>query len=83
MNKIELSDAGATNLVCAIVEVAVRDWRHSRKKLKKNPGSLDADRCVKECERFFRSRYFENLTGMNGKEFLARLKGQEERRCGK
>ncbi len=76
---MEMDNRGALNLVCAIVKTAVRDWKSARRRLKRKPGNMDAERVVKDCERFFRSKHFENLTGMDGKEFLKRLKAQEER----
>lgn len=78
MNVNTLDDTGVQNLVCGIVKLDVDDWRRARRRLKKRPNSLEAEGMVKDCERFFRSEYFENLTGMDGREFLEQLKKHEK-----
>lgn len=76
---MEMDSKGAVNLVCAIVRTAVRDWKSAKRRLKRNPGNLNAEGVVIDCECFFRSAFFENLTGMDGREFQRRLNKQEER----
>lgn len=69
-----LDDKGVDNLVVAIVRQAVQDWRAATHRLKRHPDDLDADNIRKDCERFFRSEWFFDLTGIDGKKFLSQLK---------
>ena len=73
---MQLNDNGVNNLVCGIVKKAVDDWMNAKKRLGKNPHNATAQGIVIDCERFFLSEYFYNLTGMDGEEFLKRLKFQ-------
>ena len=73
---MQLDDNGVNNLVCAIVKKAVDDWKQAKKKLAKNPKNTSAHGIVTDCECFFRSEYFYNLTGMDGEEFLKTLRRQ-------
>lgn len=57
-------------LVQAVVLLAVRDWRDAVK----YPKSHTAQETRAECEQFFRSRWFEAITGLNGSMVLRRLK---------
>ena len=54
---------GAQMLVTGIVQQAVMDFHSSQ------PFSTEC----REVERFFRSSYFENLTGLNGRAVLKKL----------
>lgn len=69
-----MDDNGCMNLVCAIVKKAVDDWKNAKKRLGKNPHNVTAQGIVTDCECFFRSEYFYHLTGMDGEEFLKRLR---------
>jgi len=64
------------NLANAIILHAVKDYRMARKKLKRNPKNKDAKLMVEDCERFFCSDWFGQLTSVNGKMLLKKL--QEE-----
>lgn len=64
--------------IVGIVKKAVDDWKRARHRLEKNPCNLEAEGMMKDCEAFFRSEYFTNMTGLDGREFLAKLKKQEE-----
>lgn len=81
-----LNDIGVDNLVQGIVCRAVDDWRYAKRILK----TREIEECrtrVEECEKFFRSGWFELLTGMNGEDFITTLKSynkkyKNERLCG-
>lgn len=63
-------------LANAIVLQAVRDYRTALKRLSKNPRSKDALAVKDECERFFRSSWYENLTSVDA-EYLIRKLNEE------
>lgn len=65
------------NLADAIVLQAVKDWRKAVKTLKKRPRYEAAKQTREECERFFRSEWFEELTGVDGSVILRKLKQEE------
>ena len=65
------------NLANAIVLQAVKDWRSAVKTLKKRPRYDPAKQMKEECERFFRSDWFEQLTGVDGSVILRKLKQEE------
>ena len=62
------------NLANAIVLQAVKDWRKAVKTLKKRPRYEAAIQMRDECERFFRSEWFEELTSVDGSVILRKLK---------
>lgn len=74
----EISDEGALRLVEHILHQASMDyWRARGNRIKAGvtePSGLETD-----CERFFRSRWFETLTGLNGKPILEELKSRIDR----
>ena len=78
---MQLNETGVNNLVCAIVKKAVDDWRDAKRKSRRNPGNKLIQGEIIDCENFFKSDYFEGLTGMDGKEFLNRLKKQSLEEC--
>ena len=65
------------NLIQAIVLQAVKDWRKSVKKLKKHPRYTPAKQMKDECEDFFLSDWFEELTDVDGSNILRRLRQEE------
>lgn len=69
-----MTNTGAEALMHAIVRVACSDWKKAVCKLKKEPDNEIADAKKRECERFFRSEYFHDLTGITGKEILKKLR---------
>ena len=68
---------GYRELANAIVMQAVKDWRAAVKILKKRPRYEKALKMKAECERFFRSRWFANLTDVDGNLILRKLKQEE------
>lgn len=66
-------------LANAIVEKAVFDYRNALR------GQGYNDKCAAyvrgECERFFRSEWFINLSGTDGELILERLKKEYENEC--
>ena len=65
---------GYEELANAIVLQAVKDWRKAVKTLKKRPRYETAKQMRDECERFFRSEWFEELTSVDGSVILRKLK---------
>lgn len=65
------------NLANAIVLQAVKDWRSAVRTLKKRPRYDPAKQMKEECERFFRSDWFEGLTSVDGSVILRKLKQEE------
>ena len=65
------------NLAQAIVLSAVKDWRWAVRKLKKRPRYEPAIQMKEECERFFLSGWFEDLTSVDGEVILRKLKQEE------
>ena len=61
-------------LANAVILQAFRDYRTARKKLKYHPKNKDAKLMIEDCERFFRSDWFEVLTDVDGRLILSRLK---------
>lgn len=69
------------DLADAIVLRAVEDWRQANfnKLMPAADGSVQTDSkkddsVIRSCERFFRSKYFENITELDGNTFLKRIK---------
>ena len=60
----------------AVVLQAVKDWRDSARLLCSCPDHAKATSMKKDCERFFRSRWFCFWTGINGEYLLRKLKGE-------
>ena len=73
---MQMDDNGVNYLVSAIVKKAVDDWKQAKKRLAKNPKNTTAQGMVIDCECFFKSEYFYHLTGLDGEEFLKRLRLQ-------
>lgn len=69
-----MTNTGAEALMHAIVKCACADWKKAVRKLKREPDNEVADAKRREAERFFRSHYFLDLTGIPGEEFLERLR---------
>jgi hypothetical protein len=69
-----MTNIGAEALMHGIVNQACNDWKGAVRKLKKEPDNEIADATKRECERFFRSQYFNDLTGIPGKQILERLR---------
>ena len=71
MDRIELC---YQDLIAAIVKRAIKDWECSTNKLKRNPRNVTHKRRVRECEEFFKSDYFYDITGLHGDYVLNMLK---------
>ena len=65
------------NLANAIVLQAVKDWRSAVRTLKKRPRYDPAKQMRDDCERFFLSDWFEELTSVDGGIILRKLKQEE------
>ena len=65
------------NLANAIVLQAVKDWRSAVRTLKKRTRYDPAKQMREECERFFLSDWFEELTSVDGSVILRKLKQEE------
>lgn len=63
-------------LAGAIILQAVKDYRTARKKLKKYPKNKDAKLMIEDCEKFFCSDWFAELTSIDDQALLKKL--QEE-----
>ena len=64
-------------LANAIVLQAVKDWRWAVHTLKEYPGYEQARHMRSDCERFFRSVWFVELTGVDGRVILRKLREEE------
>ena len=65
-------------LANAIVLQAVKDFRAARRKLRRKPQNEDAKRMIKDCERFFLSDWFVELTDVDGRAVLRKLYEEEK-----
>ena len=61
------------NLANAIAELAAKDYRKALKDLKRSPRNDAALQMKAECERFFRSGWYEALTSIDGERLMAML----------
>ena len=62
------------NLANAIILQAVKDWRQAVRVLKKRPRYRAAREMREDCEKFFLSECFEELTRVDGRALLEQLK---------
>ena len=62
-----------TNLANAIILAAAKDHRRALRRLKKYPWDKDAESVRKDCERFFRSGWFQTLTSLDGEVLIEKL----------
>lgn len=62
------------NLANAIVIQAVKDYRDILVRLKKKPNNKEAMIDAMECERFFRSDWFQTLTSVDGEFLIQKLR---------
>ena len=62
------------DLANAIVVLAVKDYRYARWRVRRFPGAKTSQERIRECERFFRSKWFKVLTGIDGKELINQLR---------
>ena len=64
----------AEELANAIIIKAVEDYRKAMKDLWLCPRSVNARHTIVECERFFKSPYFNMLTAIDGNWLIKKLK---------
>ena len=65
------------DLVQAVVMQAMEDFHRARSILRRRPDSTRARRMLRDVEGFFRSVWFNTLTGLDGREILEKLKGDD------
>jgi len=61
-------------LANAIILQAVEDYRKCRRLVRRKPNQFEAQKMIREIERFFRSKWFMQLTGADGNVILEQLK---------
>ena len=61
-------------LANAIIVQASKDYMTNLRKKKRNPGSASAEHDINECERFFRSGWYQVLTSVDGEYLMNRLR---------
>lgn len=65
---------GYERLAIAIIKQAANDYRSALRGLKKNPHYDGAQHMKRDCERFFRSQFFDTLTTLDGEWLMDRLR---------
>ncbi len=60
----------------AIVLQAVKDYKAAQRVLRKKPDSKPAKAMIRECDRFFRSSWYEMLTDIEPDCLLRNVKGK-------
>ena len=65
---------GFSNLANAIILQAVKDYRDALKTLNKYPDSIEGNKMKSDGERFFRSKWFSQVTSLDGNMLLIKLK---------
>ncbi|KGK87391.1 hypothetical protein DP68_11255 [Clostridium sp. HMP27] len=71
-----MNEDGFFNLAGAIILQAVKDYRGALKTLKKYPYSIEANKMKSNVERFFRSRWYSELTNIDGKMLIKKLRDE-------
>ena len=66
------------SLANAIIEQAVSDYRDSLKG-KRADTYVSVEDMLKDCERFFKSKWFDTLTKIDGKELMKKLQEEYKR----
>ena len=61
-------------LANAIIIQASKDYMTSLRKKKRNLGSASAEHDIRECERFFRSGWYQVLTSVDGEYLIEKLR---------
>ena len=62
------------DLAEAIIMQAVTDYRKARRRVRHFPDQKGAQATIKEVERFFRSRWFAQLTDIDGEMLIKKLR---------
>jgi hypothetical protein len=60
-------------LINAIILQAVKDWRHAEVLIHRHPGSIEGRHLKQDTETFFKSKWFNFLTIIDGKALLQKL----------
>lgn len=66
------------NVANAVVLQAVKDYREAMIKLSHGKKNVVAEQTKSECEKFFRSPYFNVFTSLDGKALLLKLESEVE-----
>lgn len=66
------------NVANAVVLQAVKDYREAMIKLSHGKNNVVAEQTKSECEKFFRSPYFNVFTSLDGKALLLKLESEVE-----
>lgn len=74
LSLMELDQESATRLAVAIVEQAISDFRKSQKRLLTDPFNSSALFLLNDCERFFISQWFLELSNLDGTAVINHLK---------
>ena len=72
-----ITTEGCQALANAIVSQAAKDYRTAVRQLKKLTDSQKAAAMKRECERFFHSRWYSQLTGVDPDYILNRIQEEE------
>ena len=70
----DLAEDPYEKLANAIIIQASKDYMTNLRKKKRNPGSASAEHDIRECERFFRSDWYQVLTSVDGEYLMNRLR---------
>ena len=62
------------DLAQAIIMKAVEDYRKARRRVRHFPDQKGAQATIREVEKFFRSRWFAQLTDIDGEILIKRLR---------
>ena len=62
------------DLAQAVILQAVEDYRRARGRVRRFPDQKGAQATIRDAERFFRSRWFAQLTDVDGEAILKRLR---------
>lgn len=71
-----INEDGFSNLANAIILQAVSDYRNVLKKQKNYPCSIENNKMKSDVERFFRSRWYSELTNIDGKMLISKLRDE-------
>ena len=76
ITNVKLDGKGAEKLANGIIIQAVKDYRKALKRLRKHPRDTDARGVKDECERFFRSQWYSQLTSVDGEFIIRKIMGE-------